>query len=165
MDEATERSASVNFAAEKRIQLFGLPYGKQIQHATRLAELFIVKRVRQRRVEIGIANRSKTENPHYEENNPRSIASSNRSSSTDEHSGAGAVRAAEVQGVHAQGFHDGIEGARKDYENHRQPSVENREEFRHPPVSHHDREAYRDGFRRGYETGVEHLMRGYPHSY
>ena len=72
---------------------------------------------------------------------------------------------AEVQGVHAQGFHDGIEGARKDYENHRQPSVENREEFRHPPVSHHDREAYRDGFRRGYETGVEHLMRGYPHSY
>ncbi|QNI33308.1 hypothetical protein H7849_04935 [Alloacidobacterium dinghuense] len=72
---------------------------------------------------------------------------------------------AEVQGVHAQGFHDGVEGARKDYENHRQPSVENREEFRHPPVPHHDREAYRDGFRRGYQTGVEHLMRGYPHSY
>jgi hypothetical protein len=32
-------------------------------------------------------------------------------------------------------------------------------------VGHHDREAYRHGFRRGYETGVEHLMRGYPHSY
>jgi hypothetical protein len=72
---------------------------------------------------------------------------------------------AEVQGVQSQGFHDGIEGARKDYENHRQPNVENRDEFRHPPVSHHDREAYRQGFRRGYETGVEHLMRGYPHSY
>jgi len=72
---------------------------------------------------------------------------------------------AEVQGMEAQGFHDGIEGARKDYENHRPPSVENREEYRHPPVSHHDREAYRHGFRRGYETGVDHLMRAYPHSY
>jgi hypothetical protein len=72
---------------------------------------------------------------------------------------------AEVQGMEARGFHDGIEGARRDYENHRQPSVENREEFRHPPVAHHDREAYRHGFRRGYEVGVQHLMRGYPHSY
>jgi hypothetical protein len=72
---------------------------------------------------------------------------------------------AEVQGVEAQGFHDGIEGARKDYENHRQPNVENLDEFRHPSVPHHDREAYRQGFRRGYETGVEHLMHGYPHSY
>ena len=72
---------------------------------------------------------------------------------------------AEIQGVESQGFHDGIEGARKDYENHRQPSVENRDEYRHPPVPHHDREAYRQGFRRGYQVGVEHLMRGYPHSY
>ncbi len=72
---------------------------------------------------------------------------------------------AEVQGIEARGFHDGIEGARKDYENHRRPDVENREEYRHPPVGHHDREAYRHGFRRGYETGVEHLMRGYTHSY
>lgn len=72
---------------------------------------------------------------------------------------------AELQGVEAQGFHDGIEGARKDYENHRPPNVENRDEFRHPSVPHHDREAYRQGFRRGYRVGVEHLMRGYPHSY
>ncbi len=72
---------------------------------------------------------------------------------------------AEVQGVEAQGFHDGIEGARKDYENHREPNVENRDEFRHPSVPHRDREAYRHGFKRGYQVGVEHLMRGYPHSY
>jgi hypothetical protein len=72
---------------------------------------------------------------------------------------------AEIQGVEARGFHDGIEGARKDYENHRPPNVENRDEYRHPPVSHYEREAYRHGFRRGYEVGVEHLMRGYPHSY
>ena len=68
---------------------------------------------------------------------------------------------AELQGVEAKGFHDGIEGARKDAENHRPPSVENRDEFKHPSVSHHDREAYRQGFRRGYQVGVEHLMHGY----
>lgn len=66
----------------------------------------------------------------------------------------------ELQGAAAQGFHEGIEGARKDYENHRPPSVENRDEFRHPPVSHRDRDAYRQGFRRGYQVGVDHLMHG-----
>jgi hypothetical protein len=65
----------------------------------------------------------------------------------------------ELQGAERQGFHDGIEGARKDAENHRPPSVENRDEYRHPGVPHRDRGAYRDGFRRGYQIGVDHLMR------
>ena len=34
----------------------------------------------------------------------------------------------DIQGAESQGFHDGIAGARKDYENHRPPSVENRDE-------------------------------------
>lgn len=72
---------------------------------------------------------------------------------------------AELQGVESQGFHDGIEGARRDYENHRPPSVENRDEFRHPNVPHRDRGAYRRGFRRGYDVGVQHLMRGYSRPY
>src|SRR5579863_567614 len=38
----------------------------------------------------------------------------------------------ELNDIQRQGFHDGIEGARRDVENHRQPNVENREEFRHP---------------------------------
>jgi hypothetical protein len=67
---------------------------------------------------------------------------------------------AEWQGARSQGFHDGIEGARKDAENHRPPNVNNREEYRHPPVSHEDRAAYREGFRRGYQVGVDHLMQG-----
>jgi hypothetical protein len=62
------------------------------------------------------------------------------------------------QGARSQGFHDGIEGARKDAENHRPPNVDNRDEYRHPSVPHHDRAAYREGFRRGYEVGVQHLM-------
>jgi hypothetical protein len=66
----------------------------------------------------------------------------------------------ELQGVERQGFHEGIEGARKDYENHRAPTVENRDEYRHPSVPHRDREAYRAAFRRGYQVGVDHLMHG-----
>jgi hypothetical protein len=62
--------------------------------------------------------------------------------------------------VARKGFHDGVEGARKDAENHRQPNVNNREEYRHPSISGRDRRTYRDAFRRGYETGMEHLMNG-----
>ncbi len=57
---------------------------------------------------------------------------------------------AEFREAQRQGFHDGIEGARKDFENHRPPNVENREDYRHPHVAHFLREDYRDGFRAGY---------------
>jgi hypothetical protein len=62
----------------------------------------------------------------------------------------------ELDEVSRRGFHDGIEGAHKDWENHRRPTPENRDEFRHPPVPHRDRQAYRDGFRRGYEHAFDH---------
>ncbi|MBB6142317.1 hypothetical protein HNQ77_000255 [Silvibacterium bohemicum] len=65
---------------------------------------------------------------------------------------------AEFQDIQRRGFHDGIEGARKDFDNHRPPSVENRDEFRHPPVPRDARRDYRDGFRRGYETAMHHMM-------
>jgi hypothetical protein len=57
-----------------------------------------------------------------------------------------------------QGFHDGIEGARRDYGNHRRPDVDNRDEYRHPNLPPEQREAYREGFRRGYQVGMNHLM-------
>lgn len=66
----------------------------------------------------------------------------------------------ELNDIQRQGFHDGIEGARRDVENHRPPDVENRDEFRHPHVPPPLREAYRDGFRRGYHRAMEHLMAG-----
>jgi hypothetical protein len=66
----------------------------------------------------------------------------------------------ELQEIQRRGFHDGIDGARKDFENHRQPDVNNRDEYRNPNVPPGDREAYREGFRRGYERGVSHLMGG-----
>lgn len=64
----------------------------------------------------------------------------------------------ELNALQRQGFHDGIEGARKDYDNHRRPDVNNRDEYRHPNLPPEEREAYRDGFRRGYDRAMSHLM-------
>ena len=59
-----------------------------------------------------------------------------------------------------RGFHDGIEGARKDFENHRRPDVNNREEYRHPNVGGRERHEYQEAFRQGYQVGVQHIMNG-----
>jgi hypothetical protein len=64
----------------------------------------------------------------------------------------------EFRDIQRQGFHDGIEGARKDYDNRRRPDVNNRDEYRHPHVPESARADYREGFRRGYETAMNHLM-------
>ncbi|AXC11124.1 hypothetical protein ACPOL_1782 [Acidisarcina polymorpha] len=67
----------------------------------------------------------------------------------------------EYQEVQQRGFHDGVEGAKKDYQNHRQPDVNNRDEYRHPNgVPRRDREAYREAFQRGYQVGVQHIWSG-----
>jgi hypothetical protein len=66
----------------------------------------------------------------------------------------------EFKDIQRQGYHDGIEGARKDFDNHRRPDVNNRDEYRHPHVPSSARADYRDGFRRGYETATSHLMSG-----
>jgi hypothetical protein len=68
----------------------------------------------------------------------------------------------EFRDIQRQGFHDGIEGARKDFDNHRAPNVNNRDEFRHPHVSPSARHDYREGFRRGYDVAMDHLMHGGP---
>ncbi|HEX6495259.1 MAG TPA: hypothetical protein VF018_07250 [Acidobacteriaceae bacterium] len=59
--------------------------------------------------------------------------------------------------ISRRGFHDGIEGARRDFDNHRPPNVNNRDEYRHPDVPHEVRHEYREAFRRGYQVGVEHM--------
>ncbi|HVT98356.1 MAG TPA: hypothetical protein VHE33_12690 [Acidobacteriaceae bacterium] len=66
----------------------------------------------------------------------------------------------ELNEIQRQGFHDGIEGARRDFDNHRPPDVNNRDEYRHPNLPRGQREAYRDGFRRGYRVAMDHMMRG-----
>jgi hypothetical protein len=71
---------------------------------------------------------------------------------------------AEFNDLQRRGFHDGMEGARPDYENHRRPDVNNRDEYRHPHLPPEAREAYREGFRRGYDRATAHLM-GQPFRY
>lgn len=64
----------------------------------------------------------------------------------------------EFREVEKKGFHDGVQGAMKDYDHHRFPNVENRKEYRKPHVSPSLREDYRKGFRRGYNDAMKHLM-------
>jgi hypothetical protein len=64
----------------------------------------------------------------------------------------------EFRDVQRQGFHDGIEGARRDFDNHRPPNPNNRDEFRHPRVPRGLRNDYREGFRQGYDRAMRHLM-------
>jgi hypothetical protein len=67
----------------------------------------------------------------------------------------------EFAAAQQRGFHDGIEGAKKDFENHRPPNVTNRDEYRNPSfVAPPDRRSYREGFRRGYDVGVRHIYPG-----
>lgn len=64
--------------------------------------------------------------------------------------------------IQRRGFHDGIEGARRDYGNHRRPDVNNREEYRNNNMAGDIREVYRDAFRRGYEQAASHLWNAAP---
>ncbi len=64
----------------------------------------------------------------------------------------------EFAAAQQRGFHDGVEGAKRDFENHRPPNVNNRDEFRHPNFIHGpDRRDYKFGFKRGYDMAVHHM--------
>jgi len=59
-----------------------------------------------------------------------------------------------------RGFQEGVEGARRDFGNHRRPNVVNREEYREPRIPQEFWHEYRDGFRRGYEMSAAQLWGG-----
>jgi hypothetical protein len=60
-----------------------------------------------------------------------------------------------------RGFYDGIEGAERDFRNHRRPDVNNREEYRDPDsIPGWARHEYREGFRRGYYLRVRQIYYG-----
>ena len=53
-----------------------------------------------------------------------------------------------------RGFYDGVRGADRDFENHRRPNVNNRDEYRDPDsIPGWAQHEYREGFRRGYYVG------------
>jgi len=63
----------------------------------------------------------------------------------------------EFNEIQRRGFHDGVEGARRDYGNHRQPDVNNREEYRNSNLPHDVRRVYKEAFRHGYDQAASHL--------
>ena len=63
--------------------------------------------------------------------------------------------------VRRNGFRHGIDSARDDYENHRNPDVNRHDTFRHPDVPRDQKRPFQEGFRRGYRVAWDHLMGGY----
>src|SRR5258708_9131200 len=68
----------------------------------------------------------------------------------------------EFRDIQRQGYHDGIEGPRKDYHNHRRPDLNNRDEYRHPHFPETARADYRDDFRPRYDTAWHHTLNTRP---
>ena len=60
-----------------------------------------------------------------------------------------------------RGFQDGMFGADRDYQNHRRPDVNNRDEYRDPDrIPAWGQQEYREGFRRGYYMRVRQIYYG-----
>lgn len=63
-----------------------------------------------------------------------------------------------AEAMEQRGFHDGVEGAERDFKNHRRPDVNNRNEYRDPDsVPGWAQHEYREGFRRGYYLRVHQI--------
>lgn len=59
-----------------------------------------------------------------------------------------------TRNIQRQGYRDGMYGAQKDFENHRRPTVMNRDEYRN--YRGPDRRAYQSAFQRGYNAWWGH---------
>ncbi len=59
--------------------------------------------------------------------------------------------------VQRQGFHDGIEAARNDWERHSHKDADDHERFRHPPVDREFASDYRESFKHGYSEAMHHM--------
>lgn len=71
----------------------------------------------------------------------------------------------EFRDAQRRGFRDGIDAARKDFDHHRHKDAADHDRFRHPPVDRSLHEDYRDGFRRGYDSAMRHMMEGDHHDH
>ena len=64
----------------------------------------------------------------------------------------------ELREFQRQGYLDGLQGAERDYQNHRIWNVNNRDEYRHPHVPGNVRGDYRAGFKQGYLAAEAHYQ-------
>ena len=68
-----------------------------------------------------------------------------------------------LRDVQRQGFHDGVEAARDDFDHHHHKNADDHDRFRHPPVDRAVRDDYRDGFRKGYDVAMHHMHEDHDH--
>jgi hypothetical protein len=66
----------------------------------------------------------------------------------------------ELRDFQRRGYLDGVQGAERDFQNHRIWDVNNRDEFRKPRVPWNVRGDYREGFKRGYYATVRRFQGG-----
>jgi hypothetical protein len=63
----------------------------------------------------------------------------------------------EYREVQRQGFRDGVEAARHDFETRSHKDADDHERYRHPRVERELRDDYRNGFREGYSRAMRHM--------
>lgn len=60
--------------------------------------------------------------------------------------------------VQRQGFHDGIDAARRDFHDGRPPNFAQHQEFRQPHLPPPARHDYRNSYRQGYQLAMQHIQ-------
>jgi hypothetical protein len=63
----------------------------------------------------------------------------------------------EYREAQRQGFHDGVEAARHDFQTRSHKDADDHERYRHPRVERELRDDYRNGFREGYSRAMHHM--------
>ena len=63
----------------------------------------------------------------------------------------------EYRDAQRQGFHDGVEAARHDFETRSHKDADDHERYRHPRVERELRDDYRSGFKEGYSRAMHHM--------
>ena len=63
----------------------------------------------------------------------------------------------EYRDAQRQGFNDGIEAARRDFETHSHKDADDHDRYRHPSVQREFVDDYRHGFKEGYSRAMHHM--------
>jgi hypothetical protein len=63
----------------------------------------------------------------------------------------------EYRDAQRQGFRDGIEAARRDFETHSHKDADDHDRYRHPSVEKEFHDDYRHAFREGYGRAMHHM--------
>lgn len=63
----------------------------------------------------------------------------------------------EYRDAQRQGFHDGVEAARHDFETHSHKDADDHDRYRHPRVEREFHNDYRSAFKEGYSRAMHHM--------